>query len=534
MIRLSQDRNRTLLAIHGWSAVLLGLLLYAVIVTGVASVFEEELSDWSGPLAHGVEDSFPAGTGGMLAALAADIDPSYHEEMFAFAGPGGRLNTFFHRHEKDADGKPIERGVRAEFDPATLQVISRHEGTDEEVNAKDTANALAHFMVDMHVRLHVPDPWGLLLTGILGLAMMVAAVTGFLVHRHLIKELFTLRRQKDKLLTARDVHVVAGTWNLPFAFILAFTGSYFSFGSAFAIPAVAMVAFGGDQEKLIETVIGNPPKPDPTPAAMVDLDKVIADVRQRSGTEPSFLSVANWGRADALVTMFVHLPEGRLMGPTYIYSGATGEFRYAKPSLGLVPSTGGALFELMAPLHFGNFAGVFSKAVWFALGFAGAYVTITGLSLWTQRRRGQRGWDQLARATVWVGFGLPLALTATAYAYFPARLAGGDVQGSMMTVFLAVAAVAGVMAWTLRDIKRTRLLLIAATALSLLGLPVIRLACGGLGWSQAMAEGMSTIPALDIAFVIAGLLCAAVLRPAHKAADVEAIEAEPADTATGA
>jgi len=256
--------------------------------------------------------------------------------------------------------------------------------------------------VDMHVRLHVPDPWGLLLTGILGLAMMVAAVTGFLVHRHLIKELFTLRRQKDKLLTARDVHVVAGTWNLPFAFILAFTGSYFSFGSAFAIPAVAMVAFGGDQEKLIETVIGNPPKPDPTPAAMVDLDKVIADVRQRSGTEPSFLSVANWGRADALVTMFVHLPEGRLMGPTYIYSGATGEFRYAKPSLGLVPSTGGALFELMAPLHFGNFAGVFSKAVWFALGFAGAYVTITGLGLWTQRRRGQRGWDQLARATVWV------------------------------------------------------------------------------------------------------------------------------------
>ena len=47
----------------------------------------------------------------------------------------------------------------------------------------------------------------------------------------------------------------------------------------------------------------------------------------------------------------------------------------------LVPSTGGVLFDLMAPLHFGNFAGVFSKAVWFALGFAGAYVTLTGLSL---------------------------------------------------------------------------------------------------------------------------------------------------------
>ena len=36
MIRLSQERTKTLLAIHGWSAVFLGLLLYAVIVTGVA------------------------------------------------------------------------------------------------------------------------------------------------------------------------------------------------------------------------------------------------------------------------------------------------------------------------------------------------------------------------------------------------------------------------------------------------------------------------------------------------------------------
>ena len=531
MIRLSQERTKTLLAIHGWSAVFLGLLLYAVIVTGVASVFESEISDWSGPLEHGVENPFPAGTGAMLEGLARDIDPSYHEEMFVFPGAGDRLVAFFHRHEKGEDGKPMERGVRAEFDPRTMQLISRHEGTDEEVFHEDTASALSHFMVDMHVRLHVPDPWGLLLTGILGLAMMVAAVTGFVIHRHLIKELFTLRRQKDKLLTARDVHVVAGTWNLPFAFILAFTGSYFSFGSSFAIPAVAMVAFGGDQEKLIETVVGNPPKTDPTPAPMSDLDRVIADVRERSGSEPSFLSVQHWGRADALVTAFMELPQDRLTGPTYLYSGATGEFLQAKPSLGLVPSTGGLLFDLMAPLHFGNFAGVFSKAVWFALGFAGAYVTLTGLSLWTQRRRGQRGWDHLARAVVWVGFGLPLALTATAYVFFPLRAAGvgGAVHDAMMAAFLAVAALSGVLAWALRDTARTRALLIAATAVALLGLPLIRIACGGLGWGTALERGLPTIPALDLAFVAAGLLSAWALRSTRRSAAAQADAGTPTD-----
>ncbi|WP_162932369.1 PepSY-associated TM helix domain-containing protein [Solimonas sp. K1W22B-7] len=509
MIKLSQERNKSLLAAHGWSAVFLGLLLYAVILTGVASVFAEELGDWSSPLAEEVKDPFPAGTDRMLRELAGSIDPQYHEEMFVFPRAGDRLYAFFHKHEMDEDGKPRERGVAAEFNPITQTLIEKREGTDEEVDAGDRANALGDFMVELHVRLHLPNPWGLLLTGMLGLAMLVAAITGFVVHRHLIKELFTLRRHKDKLLAARDTHVIAGTWNLPFAFILAFTGSYFSFGSAFGIPAVAMVVFGGDQDKMIETVVGNPPKEDKTPAAMGDLDRMIADVRGRSDAKLNFITVQHWGRADALVTMFMQYPEGKLIGPTYVYGGATGKFRYAKPSLGLQPSTGGALFELMGPLHFGNFAGVFSKAAWFALGFAGAYVTLTGLTLWTLRRREERGWQQLARATVWVGYGLPLALVAAAYGYFPLRAAGEMVHGPMMAAFLLVAALSAAAAWGIRSLTQARRILLGATGAALLLLPALRLLTGGVGWPQAFGAGLHTVLALDIAFALGGALCIA-------------------------
>lgn len=516
MIKLSQERNKSLLAAHGWSAVFLGLLLYAVILTGVASVFAKELGDWSSPLAEPVSDPFRPGTDRMLRELAASIDPQFHEEMFVFPRAGDRLYAFFHKHETDEEGKPRERGVAAEFDPNTQTLIERREGTDEDVDAGDRANALGDFMVELHVRLHLPNPWGLLLTGILGLAMLVAAITGFVLHRHLIKELFTLRRHKDKLLSSRDAHVIAGTWNLPFAFILAFTGSYFSFGSAFGIPAVAMVVFGGDQEKMIETVVGNPPKEDKTPAAMGDLDRMIADVRSRTDAHLGFITVQHWGRADALVTMFMHYPEGKLMGPTYVYGGATGEFRYAKPSLGLQPSTGGALFELMGPLHFGNFAGVFSKAAWFALGFAGAYVTITGLMLWTLRRREERGWRHLARATVWVGYGLPLALVAAAWAYFPVRMLGEQVHSPMMAAFLLCAALAAAIAWGIRSLSHARAILLGATGAALLLLPLLRLLTGGMGWAQAFSAGMDTLLAMDIAFAVGGVLCllSALRRPA--------------------
>src|SRR3546814_2468228 len=89
---------------------------------------------------------------------------------------------------------------------------------------------------DLHVRLHVPNPWGLLLTGILGLAMLVAAISGLLIHRHLFKDIFTLRTRANPVLVDRDRHSVAGTWSLPFAFILAFTGSFFSFFGTIGVP----------------------------------------------------------------------------------------------------------------------------------------------------------------------------------------------------------------------------------------------------------------------------------------------------------
>ncbi|MES0873777.1 PepSY-associated TM helix domain-containing protein [Sinimarinibacterium thermocellulolyticum] len=529
MIRLSQERTKTLLAIHGWSAVFLGLLLYAVILTGVASVFATEIGDWSSPLSGKVEDPFPAGTDRMIRGLAATVDPEFHEELFFFPRAGGRLWAFFHKHETDEDGKPRERGVAAEFDPRTGAIIQRVEGTDEAIEARDEANALAHFMVDLHVRLHLPNPWGLLLTGILGLAMLVAAVTGFVVHRHLIRELFTLRRRGDRLLSARDTHVIAGTWNLPFAFILAFTGSYFSFGSAFAIPAMAMVAFGGDQEKMIETVVGHPPAVDETAAPMADLDAMIADARARSGAELSFVQVQHWGRADALVTVFPRYRDGELSTLSYVYGGADGMFRYAKPALGLTPSTGGALFDLMAPLHFGHFAGVWSKAVWFALGFASAYVTITGLLLWTTRRQAQRGWRHLAAATHATGYGLPLGLVLAGWAYFPARAAGADVHGAMMTVFLLTLALACVLAWRVTEFATARRALLGASGIALIGLPVVRMLCGGPTWPGAFDAGLHTIIAFDIGLVIGGACCLGTLRRAphsamQKTADSDALE----------
>lgn len=526
MIKLSQDNTKELLAIHGWSGVLLGLLLYAVICTGVIAVFADEIGGWSDPLSAPTTQGLPFKLETALKRSAAETDPKYYEELLIFPMPGGRINMLFHGHEHalDAQGKEIgpeiERGSEFEIEPHTQQTLARRDGLVEEIAQQRQSGALARFFIELHVRLHLPNPWGLFLTGILGLMMMIAAVTGFLVHRHLIKELFTLRRQKDDLLRSRDAHVIAGTWNLPFAFLLAFTGSFFSFASSVGLPAMAMVVFGGDEERAVEEVFGVPPASDPTPATPADFDAILADVQTRGhGVAPDFAFIRHYGRADASVQFSLPAREGEMIGRAFTYSMASGAFQNEKPVLvGKEPSLGNDVAALMTPLHFGNFAGVLSKSVWFALGFAGAYVTLSGLMLWVRRRHEQRAWQRMSVAVHWVGYGLPLALALTPYGNFVARILGTSVKTGQYAAFLGAALLTLLVALWLRPLARVRSIMLVATGIALLLLPAARLLCGGMGWPAAWHAGQDALLAIDLALLLAGAFCLYTLRRPRTAA----------------
>jgi uncharacterized iron-regulated membrane protein len=535
MIPLSQERTKTLLAIHGWSGVLLGLLLYAVILTGVIAVFADEIGDWASPLDRAPAAPFPAGLGQKLHELSTEVDPKFLEELTFFPHAGGRIQAFFHHHVAvEGRAQPQDFGVEFDLHPETLQVLDRREGFGEDISQRNASNALADFLVELHVSLHIPDPWGFFVTGVLGLAMMVAAVTGLLVHRHLLRELFTIRRYREVLLARRDAHVIAATWNLPFAFVLAFTGSFFSFTSSVGIPMMAMVAFGGDQAALIDTIIGTPPPEDARPAQMADLDAMLIDARRRVNSDPAFVSIAHYGRADAQVTVFTRPADAELFNHNLIYNGSSGAFVREKPGLGLVPSTGGTLADLMGPLHFGNFAGVLSKIVWFSLGFASCYVTLTGMLLWTTRRSSVPAWARMARAVIWMGFGLPFALALAPWGYFSGRAMGlVELEAPMALASVGAALVAAALAVSMKNAKALRGLLLTATGLALAGLPVTRWLSGGPGWLAALDGGLVTIPAVDLALVIGGALCLrSVWRGATYAPATPAAAADEAETAT--
>ncbi len=498
---LDQRKTKALVALHGWSAVFLGLLLYAVVITGAAAVFEEEIRHWSiGTVANQSPFSLPIDK--MLRAEAAGVNPEHLEEVTLSTSASGYLGAFFHTHVKAADGQIEEYGERVVLDPATAQVVERRTGTVTELFQQDNPGALAQFIVSIHTELHLPRPWGLMLTGILGLVLLVSAISGFLIHGHLFKEAFTLRRGQNTLVNKRDLHSLAGSWGLPFAFVLAFTGSFFSFAGAFGIPAMAIVAFGGDQEAMIRTLIDQPAVESATPGPAANLDTVIADATRRSGAAPVFASISAWGEQGSRITVFTPASGHRLTGQQFEYSGNTGTFQREKPALGKAPSAGATAVSLMGPLHFGNFAGLLSKLVWGALAFALCYVVITGFNLWLQRRAGEAGWDWLHRSLLGVGYGIPIAMLASSLAYFTAPVLGLQSHVAVPWSFVIVGI--AVLAWSFTSPELVRLnqQLFYLCALFCLLSPAARLATGGIGWLGAIQQGNLAVPMLDTSLLM--------------------------------
>lgn len=501
MIRLPRPETKRLVAIHGWAGALLGLLLYAVIVTGTAAVFANEIKAWSGG-GFGLAEPFARPINALVDRLRAEVPDELRDDISVRATPFGYLQLFYHTDER-VGNEVKARGVLYRVRPDD-RIAARVEGLIEDIFAAEPETALGRFFVDLHVRLHLPKPYGLVLTGILGLAMLVAAVSGLLMHRHLLVDLFTLR-SRGRMVGLRDLHTVAATWTLPHAFVLAFTGAFFSFAVSFGVPILAKIAFAGDMPGMIQAVTGGKPAVDERPAASADLDRIVADSRARAGAPVDSMLIEHRGRADARVTVRHLAPDGSLRGPIHIYSGATGAFIRERPLLGTGPSAGAAMFGLMGPLHFGTFAGWPSKAVWFALGTASAYVTWSGLVLWLRRRDERAGWRAFGRMAAWVGGGLPFAMAMAAVAFFLALPFGTTVWWTPAG-FLA-AAVATLIAAVLLPAERVAPTLFGASGLVLLSLPVFRLMTGGPGWPAALQGSHMVVPAMDVLIVVGGLVC---------------------------
>jgi len=503
MRNLSQAQLRRLTAIHGWSAVVLGLLLYAVIATGAVAVFANEIGRWSVgmpraalPLEGPVDAS--------VRRLAGEVDPEYLHDVGIWSGEGRDLHVFFHTHAVNPDtGLEDDLGTIFRVDAGTGAVLERHDGFIWHDPAAWETSALRQFLVDLHVQLYLPNPWGLILTGVLGLMMMAAVISGVLMHRHLLRDLFLAERPGGRLAAVRDRHALASSWSIPFAFLLAFTGSFFSFASTVGFPLVANVAFGGDQAAMVETLFEPPVPEDPTPAPLASLDYILADSAARAGGPVTYVGVSDYGRADARVFVWHDPADGGMLYVTNVYDGPSRAYLGRQAPVGTRPSAGGLVYGLMYPLHFGHFAGLLSKAIWGALGVAMCFVILSGFRLWVRRRADSPAWRRFGHAVQVTGYGLPIGMLASAYAFFLSRPVGDPFWWTPVG-FLLGAGLAVAIGLRVADEAPLGTLYQRLLGAACLLLPVLRLATGGMDWAEALLAGQTDVLTVDLLLFVAG------------------------------
>lgn len=507
MIKVSKETTRRLLDIHGWSAILLGLALYIVVFSGSIVVFSHEIGGWS-VSGYKTGEALTGKIDYRLNELAETLPKEYLDEVGLWQNSAGEIIAFYHTHVKNEKGHMSEKGVRFVLDPESLEIISQVEGLQEDLPVV-RSGFLEEFFVDLHVRLHAPDPLGLYLTGILGLVLLVSAISGFIIHRHLIKDIFLSPRVSSRLLNTRDRHNLAGTWGLLFSVILAFTGAFFSFATTLGLPVIAITAFGGDQQRAMEAILGAPEAEDKTPSTFVGIEKIVKKAQQAdiANSKPVFIFIQHMGRADATV-LTTHDPNTEnIFFTTHTFDGVTGEYHGEKPRVGKIPSTGSNLIGLMGVLHFGWFAGLLSRIIWLSLGMATCYVTLTGLQLWMDRRERGKTWQYLSKFISIIGYGLPIAMFSAGIGFLLSYSGyAPSVEKWTVNGFLIGIVISFIIGFLFSSAERRRKVFQQITGLGAISLPLIRNFTSEHTWGENLAAGNAIVLGLDISLLITGLI----------------------------
>lgn len=396
--KMKSKSIKKLYTLHSWVGVITGILLFVIAFTGAVSVFgRPEIKLWANPEIRALAPIDTVKIERLIEAYAEKVPEHYKEEVLVFlpaVSSSTRLFIMFESHH----GEPVDESTLKEgeapkhnppvatifeFDPNTYEFLGEKTGLVEELFANSQYD-MAEFIVGFHADLHMGRPIGLLTTGVLGLTMMLSIVTGIFIHRKIIAQFFTFRPRKSYSLMLNDGHKAIGVWGLLFNSVIAFTGAFLGLAIVVLVPAAAFVSFGGDQDKLIETFTAVP-------------EPVIQNIAQPTSVSKAFdhaftiddqakvTTMTIMGYGDASAMMYVSVAGGDAMAAQTAVYNASGDFEQIYSNFARIEGYTGAILDVMFPLHFGNFGGIFVKIIWGVLGIGTALLPLTGLMLWMER-----------------------------------------------------------------------------------------------------------------------------------------------------
>jgi uncharacterized iron-regulated membrane protein len=358
--------KRAAFAVHSWLGLSFCLVLTVVLLSGTLAVFRDEIDWLVYPQVRVAPAAERVGLDRILAAVRQahpDVGLIGHVPAEG-SGPRTAINVI---------GVSPRDGVRRIW-------IDPYRGV---VQGTTPFMTVGYFIGQFHSFLLIPT-WGYVIVCSFAFFVLASLVTGLITYRKFWRGFFRRPRRRNLRTLMGDLHRLAGLWSIWFLAIVVVT-SLFYFWIRVGEPLLGFPRAVQEHEapQISADVLD---RMGPQTPAKLNLDALAEHVRKEL---PEFH------------IHHVHLPD--VHGAAVSFGGNTGEFFgpgfsdvYVDPYRGSILGrhlsrdgfSSAFVRVLVDALHFGDFAGLASKIVWFLFGLVTTGMSISGLVVfWSRARR---------------------------------------------------------------------------------------------------------------------------------------------------
>lgn len=416
--------------LHTWGGLTLGWVLYFMFLTGAIGYFNDEITRWMQPEAQATSSTADQTQMLMLAEARLEKVAGDAKEWYVDF-PAGReyfLSIWWKELSgKDENGDGEDDG---EWKDETL-----NSQTGEPIAARKTGGGGA--LYQMHYALHyMPNIIAYWITSLSAMFMLVALITGIVIHKKIFKDFFTFRPGK-KQRSWLDMHNVLSVLPLPFHIMITYSGLIFLMFTTMQGVITSSYGEGEENRELFFDVVfegGEHKDAAGIAANNIALTAVLPDVEARWGkNQLRYIGIENRGDINAHIELGQQGYSGLNGKGSLTYNAVSGELQHASDE---DESKAGAVqfYEVMTSLHEGEFAGTTLRWLYFISSLMGTGMVATGMIMWATKRRekaernGQpsKGLVFVEQLNVGTIAGLPIAIAAYFWAnrLIPAGLEG--------------------------------------------------------------------------------------------------------------
>ena len=372
--------TRTWFRVHSFTGVITGLLLFVICWSGTFAVVSHELDWLITPEARVVSGGEPVSWG----ALQTAVQGAYPEAEIE------QINAPLYRHSSAEVliDLPDQKSVRVYVDPYSGDILGSHSDFN-----------IQRFFRSFHMHLFIPNGVGSYLVMMFGITLLVSMLAPLFFYKRWWRRFFRFRSGRGHVLWS-ELHKLAGLWSLWFVFIIAVTGIWYLFEALRG-------DLGDGRMNYVEPagIVQVIATEHPATAPLLPIDSLVA-IAQRHWPELDIATVAEGWYSKLEHSLYLEgqagFPLVRERANQMHLDRVTGEVLWQNSASDLPLYW---LWSNMAdPLHFGDFAGLWSKALWFLFGLILSGLILTGTYLHVRRLANKAGerhrWPGTAAAII--------------------------------------------------------------------------------------------------------------------------------------